>query len=183
MEKENLIQALSDVRKAWEATIAELGSDGLEQSGATGDIGILLMGFMAGLALGALATDRWFAARARRPPLWYGCLLIAGFALFCLVIGAGIRYGSITGLAEIAGLLLITGFLVAAAFAYASLEGASDQREVVAPLYAADLIGGCLGSLACSLLLLPVAGLVVTAVAMAPLVLLAALLLTPHGIA
>jgi len=37
MEKENLIQALSDVRKAWEATIAELGSDGLEQSGATGD--------------------------------------------------------------------------------------------------------------------------------------------------
>ena len=37
MEKENLIQALSDVRKAWEATIAELGSDGLEQSGVTSD--------------------------------------------------------------------------------------------------------------------------------------------------
>ena len=38
MEKENLIQALSDLRKAWEATIAELGSDGLEQPGAAGDL-------------------------------------------------------------------------------------------------------------------------------------------------
>ena len=37
MDKENLMQALSDVRNAWEATIAELGSDGLEQPGATGD--------------------------------------------------------------------------------------------------------------------------------------------------
>ncbi|MBE0697978.1 MAG: hypothetical protein IH586_13730 [Anaerolineaceae bacterium] len=37
MEKENLVQAISDVRTAWEATIAELDSDGLEQPGAEGD--------------------------------------------------------------------------------------------------------------------------------------------------
>jgi hypothetical protein len=37
MEKENLVQAISDVRKAWEATVAELGTDGLEQAGANGD--------------------------------------------------------------------------------------------------------------------------------------------------
>ena len=37
MEKETLIQSLSEVRKAWEATIAELGSDGLEQPGAAGE--------------------------------------------------------------------------------------------------------------------------------------------------
>ena len=38
MEKENLIQTISDVRKAWETAIAELGSEGLEQPGASGDL-------------------------------------------------------------------------------------------------------------------------------------------------
>ena len=37
MEKETLVQAISDVTRAWEATIAELGSDGLELPGASGD--------------------------------------------------------------------------------------------------------------------------------------------------
>lgn len=141
------------------------------------DIGLLLMGFMAGLALGALVTDKWVFARARRKPLWYGFLLSGGLALFSLVTSSEIRSGSVAGLAQTTGFLLITGFLVSAAFAYASLEGVRDQREVVAPLYAADLIGGCLGSLASSLLLIPVAGLVATSASMAPLALLSALLL------
>lgn len=37
MEKEALILAISDVRKAWEAIIEELCSAGLEQPGAAGD--------------------------------------------------------------------------------------------------------------------------------------------------
>jgi hypothetical protein len=37
MEKGNLAQAMTDVRKAWEETITDLGSDGLEQNGADGD--------------------------------------------------------------------------------------------------------------------------------------------------
>jgi hypothetical protein len=37
MEKENLVQAISGIRKAWEETIAELGADGLERPGAAGD--------------------------------------------------------------------------------------------------------------------------------------------------
>lgn len=37
MENETLMQAVSAVRTAWEAAIAELGSDGLEQPGAAGD--------------------------------------------------------------------------------------------------------------------------------------------------
>lgn len=141
------------------------------------DIGVLLMSFMAGLALGAFVTNNRVFSGSRKTPLWYGFLLVGGFALFSLVMSAGIRFGLIDGLAEITGLLLITGFLVAAAFAYASLEGVRDQRAVVAPIYAADLIGGCLGSLAGSLLLIPIAGLVATAAAMAPLALLCALLL------
>ncbi len=38
MEKENLVQAISDVRKAWEAAITELGAGGLEQPGADEDL-------------------------------------------------------------------------------------------------------------------------------------------------
>jgi hypothetical protein len=37
MEKENLLQAMSNVRMAWESAIAELGTNGIEQSGAHGD--------------------------------------------------------------------------------------------------------------------------------------------------
>ena len=38
MQKETLVEAISAVRAAWEATIAELSSDGLEQPGAEGDL-------------------------------------------------------------------------------------------------------------------------------------------------
>lgn len=37
MEKEKLLEEISEIRQAWEATIAELGRDGLEQPGADGD--------------------------------------------------------------------------------------------------------------------------------------------------
>jgi len=47
---------------------------------------------------------------------------------------------------------------------------------VISPLYAADLFGGCLGSIAASLLLVPLAGMDMTAAAMAGLALLALLL-------
>lgn len=141
------------------------------------DIGVLLMSFMAGLALGALATDRWVFERARRMPLWYGPALIGGVVLLGLLTSIGIGWSSMAGLAETMGLLFVTGFLVAAVFAYASLEGVRDQGEVVAPLYAADLVGGCLGSLTSSLVLIPITGLATTAALMAPLALLSLLLL------
>ena len=49
----------------------------------------------------------------------------------------------------------------------ASLEdsksrGIEDQKKVISPLYSADLIGGCLGSLLGSLILIPLAGMDVT---------------------
>jgi spermidine synthase len=141
------------------------------------DIGILLMGFMLGLAMGALVTDSLIFTRLRRMPPWYGTALCAGFTLFCLATSLTIRAGVLLGLCAIAGMLLITGFLVAGLFAYASLEGGQDQRTLVAPLYAADLVGGGMGSVAGTLLLIPTAGLVTTAAAMAPLALLSILLL------
>ena len=56
-------------------------------------------------------------------------------------------------------LLLVCGFLVAAVFAYASLDRAPDQTAVVSPLYSADLVGGSAGSLAAGLVLIPLLGL------------------------
>jgi hypothetical protein len=52
-----------------------------------------------------------------------------------------------------------------------------DQRPVVSPLYAADLLGGSLGSLAASLLLIPMLGLPASAALLALLLLLSAVLL------
>ena len=73
-------------------------------------------------------------------------------------------------------MLFATGFLVAALFACASLHERPDQRAVVSPLYAADLIGGCIGALAAGLFLIPAAGLAGSALWVALVALLALLL-------
>ena len=140
------------------------------------DIGILLMSFMAGLALGALAVDIWFTRRAGEIPLWSGPLIAAGFSILSLATAARVGAASSGGLLETAGTLAAAGIAVSAVFAYASAMGSRDQRQVVAPLYAADLIGGGIGSLAGSLVLIPMAGLKATVAFMAPLALLFALL-------
>ena len=62
---------------------------------------------------------------------------------------------------EISCLLAATGF-VAGIFAYASLYAIEDQKNLISTLYSADLIGGCLGSLIGSLILIPLAGMDVT---------------------
>jgi hypothetical protein len=67
-----------------------------------------------------------------------------------------------TGLLSTSWLLMAAGFLVAGIFAYATLYEIKEQRMVISPLYAADLLGGSAGSLLGSLVLIPVLGLDVT---------------------
>jgi hypothetical protein len=109
------------------------------------DLGVLLMAFMGGLALGAWALERLMR-----------------------------RSGG--GLAGTGTLLFACGFLVAAAFAYAVLRGAPEGGAVIGPAYAADLLGGCAGSLAAGLITIPMLGLPASA-ALAAAVALVALLL------
>ena len=52
---------------------------------------------------------------------------------------------------------------MSALFAFASLDGVKDQKIVVSPLYAADLLGGCVGSLLGSLIFIPFLGMGQTA--------------------
>jgi len=51
------------------------------------------------------------------------------------------------------------------------------SEKIIAPLYAADLVGGCLGSVLAALLLIPLAGIHATTLAMLILAALAAILL------
>lgn len=133
------------------------------------DIGLLLMSFMAGLALGSLAAGKRAGAVSG---LW-GSAMLAGFASVSLWTGVRVRNGSLGGVVETALLLAAAGFLVAGVFAFASLQVPGERHRAIAPLYGADLLGGCLGSLAGSLLLIPFVGLDTSAFLMAPVSLLA----------
>lgn len=128
------------------------------------DIGFLLMSFMAGLALGAAILDKIMTrpARHRGLPRLYGVVLIVIFCLLCGLTGVMIKTSYAAGLFGIAFLLGATGFTVAGIFAYASRHEIEDQNKVISPLYAADLIGGCVGSVLASLILIPLAGLDIT---------------------
>jgi spermidine synthase len=129
------------------------------------DIGLLLMSFMAGLALGAMLINALMTRFADMQKLtrWNGVGLLIGFCLLCVVTGTKVTMSTSAGLAQTSWLLTVAGFLVAGIFTYASLHEVKDQKSVISPLYSADLIGGCLGSLLGSLILIPLAGLDVTA--------------------
>jgi hypothetical protein len=137
------------------------------------DVGILLTGFMTGLSLGAIIISK-IRIHAQKG---IGIGFLLAFAALSAFIGVRIHYGMEAGLASSVLLLFAAGFLVAGIFGYASAREAEDQGKVITPLYSADLIGGCLGSVVTSLVLAPIAGLDATAYLMAPVVILAILLL------
>ena len=91
-----------------------------------------------------------------------GSVLLSGW------IGWRIYTEGAANLAESVLLQTMAGMLVSGVFAYASARDRSDQKGIIGPLYAADLAGGCLGSLVASLLLVPYAGLDTTAFLMVP---------------
>lgn len=136
------------------------------------DVGILITSFMIGLTLGAVIIGR------RKHPAsgWIGVGMIAGFSILSGFIGIEMHYGRSAGLAPTFCFLLLSGFLVAGTFAYASHKEPEAQDKAVAPLYAADLIGGSLGSLLASLVLVPIAGLSLSVLLMIPATILSVFL-------
>jgi hypothetical protein len=99
------------------------------------------------------------------------------FAVLCLGLAGLIQTGYETGLIVSSLLQFLTGALVAGLFAYATLRRVPDQVAVVSPLYAADLLGGCAGAVVGSLILVPLFGMTVAAVATGALLALSALLI------
>lgn len=125
------------------------------------DLGILLCLFMAGLALGAGGLER-----VRRKGVWLdrpqGFVILSGSIFVCLLSALLLWAGSWTGLLSTGVLMAAGGVSVGSVFAFAALRGLQDQWAVIAPLYGADLAGGCAGAVAAALVLLPVLGLAAT---------------------
>ena len=82
-----------------------------------------------------------------------------------------------SGIIEVGLALFLCGGAVAAIFGYAGAVTEKKPGRVIGMLYGADLIGGCLGSLAASLILIPVAGLIWSAVLCALLAVISTLAL------
>jgi len=143
------------------------------------DIGLLLAAFMAGLALGApVLRDLILGTGVKKKRVrGWGVALLAGFGLLDFAAIGTVTGGAAGGLLLTAALLAATGFQVGGLFAYAGLWGVRDQKKVIGPLYAADLIGGCLGAILGSLALIPIFGLAGTLKGMILLAALALLLI------
>ncbi|OQX24408.1 MAG: hypothetical protein BWK80_20965 [Desulfobacteraceae bacterium IS3] len=136
------------------------------------NIGILLMTFMAGLAAGSLAITEMakiFMARCGEIRLRLGISLFISFGAFNFIFINLLNSGYQSGIMLISFLLFVSGFLVSGVFAFASLSGVEDQKSVISPLYAADLLGGCAASLLGSLFFIPFLGMETTAFVMAVL--------------
>lgn len=125
------------------------------------DLGLLMTAFMAGLALGAAIVSRTGSTAGARMST------VLAFIATALGSAAWLGAGSPGGLAATSILLVASGSLVAAVVAQAALLDRADQVRVVAPVYAADLLGGCVGSLGAGFVLIPFLGLPAAAAAAA----------------
>jgi spermidine synthase len=125
------------------------------------DIGILLTSFMAGLAIGAQATEKGLIGKGdlRRRIRYWGLILLFGFVLIAGTVTLMMQRDYEIGLAETILLLAASGFIVAGVFVCAGRSGNISQEEAVAPVYGADLWGGCLGALSAGIILVPLWGL------------------------
>ncbi len=130
------------------------------------NIGILLTAFMAGLSLGSIAVDKFYHLKNGNLKVFNS----AGIVLLILIGFLNISFGKIisinffSSLTGTSFLLIIAGALAAGVFAYASLHLIDNQQKIVAPLYSADVLGGSLGSLLSTFILIPFLGIVPTGI-------------------
>lgn len=115
------------------------------------NIGVLIMGFMLGLSLGA-----WIIYRLNRK--FSGPLLLTLSVLFYFLAGLFLISGYITDFIITLVFLIVTGFLTSGLFAWAGTFNVTDQKKIVSPLYSADLLGGFIGSLVSNFILIPLFG-------------------------
>lgn len=127
------------------------------------DVGLLLAMFMAGLTGGSWLVNVFATGRhAEAMRSQHGVALLVAIALLACLAASRFVSPQPPGLPAVTLLLLGAGLLTGGLFAFASLWRVESQGTVIAPLYAADLVGGCAGSLVASLVLIPLAGLPLT---------------------
>lgn len=128
------------------------------------DIGFLLTTFMGGLAIGSWAGNRLFIRWDVGARKLIGGAILLGLIALSLIVYCGISSGLVGTLLSASLALLLDGFFVSGIFALASFKAATDLERISTWLYSADLVGGCLGSIAASLVLVPSFGILTTCV-------------------
>lgn len=128
------------------------------------DIGILLMTFMIGLALGAFIINKFFtdSESSANKHNWLGGLMLLGFGLLNVITYYAIKLDFLGSLVSTSMMLILDGIFVSAIFAFISLNRVEKRQKVMTWLYSADLIGGSIGALIASLILLPIFGILTT---------------------
>ncbi|MEJ5351675.1 MAG: hypothetical protein WHS65_08800 [Melioribacteraceae bacterium] len=127
------------------------------------DIGILLTSFMIGLSIGAYLTN-YFISSLQKKEKYAGIILIASFLLLNFAVYFFMKTILQSSLIIFLVLLLLDGFFTAGIFSFASFYKTENQQKLISQLYASDLIGGCIGSLTASLILIPFYGLQVSVI-------------------
>jgi spermidine synthase len=125
------------------------------------DLGVLLTCYMVGLTAGAWALDVLTSAeKGWKTDGRIAWVSVIGFLV--VVMGSTgwlIQSGHSHQLIVIGLLQFMGAFFTSALFALASLSGKDNPLTSISPLYSADLAGGAVGAVLCSLGLIPLLGL------------------------
>jgi len=127
------------------------------------EVSLIITAFMAGLALGGTTSNnlRFSKKTARRALIKVQFAVVIYCGLFSLILTLPIPAPAIT----FPLLALLAGCLAGAAFPLALILMPGESGQEAGSLYAADLLGGCLGALLGAVLFVPVLGIPQTCVA------------------
>ncbi len=140
-------------------------------------VSLLVTAFMAGLAMGGLAGNRFLSRSkgvGKRFRLVLGALallpVVTVGAMFLLARAHGWSGAALLGQVAFPLLLLASGFLTGYLFPLANelfARAGARLERTAGTVYAVDLLGACVGAAAASTLLIPVLGLPRTMIALA----------------
>lgn len=116
-------------------------------------IGVLITCFLVGLVAGAFYMNRTLDKYSKRS------LIILEFLMFIFSVGLGIFLPHMIKII-FPLVIVVLGVIVGAEFPLASKLYYTDVSATAAALYSADLLGGCLGALLVSSILVPLLGIV-----------------------
>ena len=130
-------------------------------------VGIVVVAFMAGLACGALASERIppGASRKTLAGLAFGIAVFAGLlAPVLLLLGRASGGSTALSQAAVAGMTFVLAGLVGMEFPLAGRSAFTGGAATASRLYTADFVGACLGALLTATLLLPLLGVAATCI-------------------
>ena len=125
------------------------------------EVSLIVTAFMAGLALGGAASNRWLAMSGQRSMGNKGALVVVQVAVaaysgaFPLILSLPIPAPALA----FPLLALLAGGLTGMAFPLAVAIMRGGVARAAGILYGADLVGGCMGALLAAVFFVPVLGI------------------------